>query len=56
MAHSVIEHRVGDRRIIRLIQKWLKAGVLEDGIVSVSDESCSLKRLKAGLSSTMSAA
>ena len=26
-----IEHRVGDRRIIRLIQKWLKAGVLEDG-------------------------
>ncbi len=26
-----IEHRVGDRRIIRLIQKWLKAGVLEEG-------------------------
>ena len=26
-----IEHRIGDRRIIRLIQKWLKAGVLEDG-------------------------
>jgi RNA-directed DNA polymerase len=25
------EHRVGDRRIIRLIQKWLKAGVLEEG-------------------------
>ena len=24
-----VEHRVGDRRIIRLIQKWLKAGVLE---------------------------
>src|SRR5271166_1019975 len=32
-----VEHRVGDRRIIRLIQKWLKAGVLEDGIVTVSD-------------------
>ena len=32
-----LEHRVGDRRIIRLIQKWLKAGVLEDGVVSVSD-------------------
>ena len=32
------EHRVGDRRIIRLIQKWLKAGVLEDGIVTVSDK------------------
>lgn len=26
-----IEHRVGDRRIVRLIQKWLAAGVLEDG-------------------------
>ena len=25
-----VEHRVGDRRIIRLIQKWLKAGVLEE--------------------------
>jgi len=26
-----IEHRIGDRRVVRLIQKWLKAGVLEDG-------------------------
>ena len=26
-----MEHRIGDRRIIRLIQKWLKAGVLEGG-------------------------
>src|ERR1700746_3783888 len=26
-----VEHRIGDQRIIRLIQKWLKAGVLEDG-------------------------
>jgi group II intron reverse transcriptase/maturase len=32
-----LEHRIGDRRIIRLIQKWLMAGVLEDGVVSVSD-------------------
>ena len=32
-----VEHRVGDKRIIRLIQKWLKAGVLEDGIVTSSD-------------------
>jgi len=31
-----LEHRIGDRRIIRLIQKWLKAGVLEDGVISVS--------------------
>src|SRR5207237_388637 len=33
-----VEHRVGDRRIIRLIRKWLKAGVLEDGVVSVSEQ------------------
>src|SRR6516165_7850518 len=32
-----IEHRIGDRRIIRLIRKWLKAGVLEDGVVQPSD-------------------
>lgn len=32
-----VEHRVGDRRIIHLIRKWLRAGVLEDGIVTVSE-------------------
>jgi group II intron reverse transcriptase/maturase len=26
-----LEHRIGDSRILRLIQKWLKAGVIEDG-------------------------
>ncbi len=26
-----LEHRIGDRRVLRLIQKWLTAGVLEDG-------------------------
>src|SRR5436309_6004132 len=26
-----VEHRVADRRILRLIQKWMKAGVLEEG-------------------------
>ena len=26
-----VEHRVADLRILRLIQKWLKAGVMEDG-------------------------
>ena len=26
-----VEHRVGDGRILRLIRKWLKAGVMEDG-------------------------
>jgi RNA-directed DNA polymerase len=28
---KLVEHRVADRRVIRLIQKWLSAGVLEDG-------------------------
>ena len=32
-----VEHRIGDSRIIRLIQKWLKAGVLESGVVTVGD-------------------
>ena len=28
-----VEHRIGDRRMVRLIRKWLKAGVMEDGEV-----------------------
>src|SRR5436190_16508312 len=34
----VVEHRIGDRRIIRLIGKWLKAGVMEEEVVTVSDK------------------
>src|SRR5208337_35388 len=26
-----IEHRIADQRVLRLIQKWLKAGVMEQG-------------------------
>jgi RNA-directed DNA polymerase len=26
-----VEHRIADPRLVRLIQKWLKAGVMEDG-------------------------
>ncbi len=33
-----IEHRVADRRVMRLIQKWLNAGVLEDGTQTQSEE------------------
>jgi len=33
-----VEHRVGDPRIIRLIRKWLKAGVIEDGNWTATDE------------------
>lgn len=32
-----LEHRIADARVIHLIQKWLKAGVLDDGALSVSD-------------------
>jgi len=33
-----VEHRIGDPRIIRLIRKWLKTGVMENGIVTVSEK------------------
>jgi RNA-directed DNA polymerase len=33
-----VEHRIADKRIVRLIQKWLKAGVLENGKVTNSVE------------------
>ena len=26
-----IEHRIGDRRLVRLLMKWMKAGVMKDG-------------------------
>src|SRR5713101_6549285 len=32
-----VEHRIGDPRIVRLIQKWLKVGILEDGVLSAND-------------------
>jgi len=32
-----VEHRVADRRVVRLIQKWLNAGVLEEGHRTVSE-------------------
>lgn len=32
-----IEHRIGDRRIVRLIQKWLSAGVMEGGEWTASE-------------------
>jgi group II intron reverse transcriptase/maturase len=33
-----LEHRIGDKRVIRLVQKWLRAGVFEDGIVTVEEK------------------
>ena len=32
-----LKHRINDPRVIRLIQKWLKAGILEDGVVTISE-------------------
>ena len=31
------EHRIGDPRILRLIRQWLKAGVMEHGVVAFSE-------------------
>jgi RNA-directed DNA polymerase len=33
-----VEHRVADKRILRLIRKWVRAGVVEDGAWTASDE------------------
>jgi group II intron reverse transcriptase/maturase len=33
-----LEHRIGDRRIVRLIQKWLSAGVMDGETWSAVDE------------------
>jgi retron-type reverse transcriptase len=33
-----VRHRVGDPRLINLIRRWLKAGVLEDGVVTPSEK------------------
>ena len=40
MSHSrtlrFLEHRIADKRILRLIAKWLKVGIIEDGRVTRS--------------------
>jgi RNA-directed DNA polymerase len=33
-----LEHRIADKRVLRLIQQWLKAGVVEDGKWTACDE------------------
>jgi RNA-directed DNA polymerase len=33
-----LEHRIADERVLRLIQKWLRAGVIEDGEWSKTEE------------------
>lgn len=33
----MLEHRIGDQRVIRLVRKWLKAGVLDDEVWSISE-------------------
>lgn len=35
---KLFEHRIADRRVLRLIQKWLAAGVIEDGAWTASKE------------------
>ncbi len=33
-----LEHRIADKRVLRLVRKWLKAGVIEDGSWSETPE------------------
>ena len=33
-----VEHRVGDPRVISLVRRWLKAGILEDGEIHANEE------------------
>ena len=33
-----IEHRVADKRVVQLIQKWLNAGILEEGEITYNDQ------------------
>jgi len=33
-----LKHRIGDKRIQRMVKRFLKAGVSEDGVITVSDE------------------
>ncbi|MGO9888011.1 MAG: group II intron reverse transcriptase/maturase, partial [Solirubrobacteraceae bacterium] len=33
-----LEHRISDQRVLRLIRKWLKAGVIENGVRSDTEE------------------
>src|SRR5262245_34939927 len=37
LAPKFVQHRVGDPRLISLIRRWLKAGVLEEGVVTRSE-------------------
>jgi group II intron reverse transcriptase/maturase len=33
----MLEHRIADRRLLRLIHKWVRAGVIEDGVKTQMD-------------------
>lgn len=35
---KMIEHRIADKRIVRLIQKWLNAGILEEGKIIYNEQ------------------
>jgi group II intron reverse transcriptase/maturase len=35
---TFLGHRIGDQRVLRMVKRILKAGIVEDGIVTASDE------------------
>jgi len=45
MATPSFEYRVGDLRIISLERRWLKAGVMEDGVIYANIKKTPAKEL-----------
>ena len=33
-----LEHRIGDKRLVRLVMKWMRTGVMEDGVLYAVEE------------------
>ena len=38
MLLKLLEHKIKDKRLLRLIKKMLKSGIMEDGLIQASDE------------------
>jgi retron-type reverse transcriptase len=55
-----LKHRVGDERVLRLVVRMLKSGVMEDGLVRASEEGVpqggNLTPLTQKITSTLNAA
>jgi retron-type reverse transcriptase len=41
---KMLEVRIGDERVLRLVARMLKGGVMEDGLTRASEEGYGVKR------------